>query len=242
MKIETGKALVTIVLLMSDRGHASDNHYETKKLSFTKTEDHGQLLVYTLPKGGELKIFDDGLKFYYDNGILITYDSPDRLHSMIPLSEPGILYDAEGVEQSAISLNLCAFIRLKDGCITSVETGSQCGGEWNEDHIWSSLASENNEYLLENKTDVNEIYKNYASRSRDGTRISSPRVLSYLMEGTGFDNLLACDPPTLENHKAYSDFMNLLRNEGDIENAKKIESEIAEVTHAHGTYKTKEIP
>lgn len=195
-------------------------------LTYHKTQQNETLLVYTLPDGNTLQIFDHGLDFHYDADVFSNHRSPDRLFAMVPFSVSGTLFDEEVSEQAPVTLNLCAFVRLNDGCITSVATGSQCGGDWAENHRWSSSLQENNAHLFENKTKIKEVYENYASRTNDGTRLSSPRVLSYLLEGTAFDNLLACDPPTPRNRNIYIKLRERLQSEGDFENSSKINSKI----------------
>lgn len=218
--------LFAYILLFSLQVSADHLNLKSGTLTYQETQNNERLLVYSSEKGETLKIFDYGLEFHYETDDSHFHTSPDKLYVMIPFSESGTLLDVETAHESPVTLNLCAFVRLNDGCITSVATDSQCGGDWAEGHIWSSSLHENNEHLFENKTKVQDIYKNYVSRASDATRRSSPRVLSYLLEGTAFDNLLTCDPPTPKNQKTYTKLRELLKSEGDIESAKKIDSRL----------------
>lgn len=199
-------------------------------LEYVSTEDEA-LLVYKSAGGEIYKIFDCALKFDYRVEDQSFHRSADGLYSVVPFSESGVLekddenHDALPEKQD-ITRNLCAFVRLSDGCVTSTELGAQCSGEWREGHAWKSTLHPNNHFLFENTTTVARVYNDYIAEGQENIRVSSPRILAYLMEGTGFDNLLACDPPTVTNLKTYIDLRDVLRVEGDGENAAKITDKV----------------
>ncbi|WP_301737498.1 hypothetical protein [Burkholderia sp. AU45388] len=93
-----------------------------------------------------------------------------------------------------------------------------CGGEWRPPHQWSV----NIEPIFDNPPNVTDIYAAYSSKHKAGYQISRPPILAYLAEGTAFDNLLACDPPSAGNRSVYSKLLVQLQKDEDIENADKL--------------------
>ncbi|WP_321859732.1 hypothetical protein [Burkholderia cenocepacia] len=131
-------------------------------------------------------------------------------------SAEGDLADSSGV--SVHSEHLCAFVRMKDGCVIHVAQGAVCGGDWRPPHQWTI----NIEPIFDNPPNAADIYAAYSSKHKTGYQISQPPTLAYLAEGTSFDNLLACDPPSTDNKSAYSKLLVQLQRDGDTENADKL--------------------
>jgi len=88
--------------------------------------------------------------------------------------------------------------------------------------LWRSSLSINGYDLTKDSPTVDKVYKDYASGRKDLIQVSSPRVLAYFLEGTTFDNILACDPPREKNKKIYSDVLTLLERDGDASNSLKL--------------------
>ena len=162
--------------------------------------------------------FDDGLRFY---GPGTNSLSPDKQYSIVNFSAEGDLTDSSGV--SVHSEYLCAFVRMKDGCVVHVAQDAVCSGEWRPPHQWSI----NVEPIFDNPPNAADTYAVYASKYQSGYHVSQPPILAYLAEGTSFDNLLACDPPNSGNRSAYSKLLVQLQRDGDAENAAKLKKTLS---------------
>ena len=187
------------------------------------TDGNFNSLVYKDKSGNILRVFDEGLNFNYDSRYDASNLSPDKTYSVVHFSESGVLSGDAGTH----TMYLCAFVRMSDGCVVSVETGEQCDGEWSGARQWHSSISNTSDYLLKNAPTVDKIYKDYASGRKDLTQVSSPRILAYFSEGTTFDNLLACDPPREANKKTYADLLTLLQRDDDANNFAKLRTIIS---------------
>ncbi|WP_156966969.1 hypothetical protein [Paraburkholderia ferrariae] len=170
-------------------------------------------LRFKRPDGTMFTPFDEGLNFYKlgTNSL-----SPDRQYSIVSFSAEGDLTDSSGV--SAHTEYLCAFVRMKDGCVVHVAQDAVCGGEWHPPHQWSI----NIEPIFDSPPNVADTYSAYVSKYKSGNQISRPPILAYLAEGTSFGNLLACDPPNAGNRSTYSKLLVKLQRDGDTENAAKL--------------------
>ncbi|UVE67611.1 hypothetical protein L2Y90_26145 [Burkholderia pyrrocinia] len=157
--------------------------------------------------------FDEGLRFYEPGTNSL---SPDKQYSVVNFSAEGELADSSGV--SVRSEYLCAFVRMKDGCVVHVAQDALCGGEWQAPHQWSV----NIEPIFDNPPNATDIYAAYSSKHKNGYQTSQPPILAYLAEGATFDNLLACDPPREGNRSAYLKLLVQLQRDGDAENAAKL--------------------
>jgi hypothetical protein len=172
-----------------------------------------QSLRFKRPDGTMFTPFDEGLRFYKPGANSL---SPDRQYSIVSFSAEGDLDDSSGV--SAHTEYLCAFVRMRDGCVVHVAQDAVCGGEWYPPHQWSI----NIEPIFDNPPNAAETYVAYTSKYKSGNQVSQPPILAYLAEGTSFDNLLACDPPNAGNRNAYSKLLVQLQGDGDTENAAKL--------------------
>ncbi|WP_431823235.1 hypothetical protein [Burkholderia sp. F1] len=170
-------------------------------------------LRFKRPDGTMFTPFDEGLRFY-DPGTNSL--SPDKQYSIVNFSAEGDLADSSGV--SVHSEYLCAFVRMKDGCVVHVAQDAVCGGEWRPPHQWSV----NIEPIFDNPPNAADIYAAYSSKHKSGYQTSQPPILAYLAEGTTFGNLLTCDPPSTGNRSAYSKLLVQLQMDGDTENAAKL--------------------
>jgi len=157
--------------------------------------------------------FDEGLRFYKSDANSL---SPDRQYSIVSFSAEGDLDDSNGA--SMHTEYLCAFVRMKDGCVVHVAQDAVCGGEWHPPHQWSV----DTEPIFDNPPNAADTYAAYTSKYKSGSQISQPPILAYLSEGTTFDNLLACDPPNVGNRGVYSKLLAQLQGDGDTENATKL--------------------
>lgn len=172
-----------------------------------------QALYFKRLDGTIFTPFDEGLRFYEPDTNSL---SPDKQYSIVNFSAEGDLTDFSGM--SVHSEHLCAFVRMKDGCVIHVAQGAVCGGDWRPPYQWSI----NIEPIFDNPPNATDIYTAYSSKHKAGYQISQPPILAYLAEGTTFDNLLACDPPSAGNRSAYSKLLVQLRSDGDTENANKL--------------------
>lgn len=188
------------------------------------TDGNYSSLVYKTESGNILQVFDEGLRFNYDSRYDVSNLSPDKAYSVVHFSESGVLSGDAGTQDEVRTMYLCAFVRMSDGCVVSVEVGVQCDGEWSGTKQWRSSISSTNDYLLNNAPTVDKTYKDYASGRKDLIQVSSPRILAYFAEGTAFDNLLACDPPRKANKKTYADLRTLLQRDGDANNVAKLKA------------------
>ncbi|WP_157653584.1 hypothetical protein [Burkholderia ubonensis] len=170
-------------------------------------------LRFKRPNGTMFSPFDEELRFYEPGTNSL---SPDKQYSIVNFSAEGDLADSSGV--SVHSEYLCAFVRMKDGCVVHVAQDAVCGGEWRPPHQWSV----NIEPIFDNPPNAADIYAAYSSKHKSGYQTSQPPILAYLAEGTTFDNLLACDPPSVGNRSDYSKLLVQLQRDGDAENAAKL--------------------
>ncbi|WP_143135249.1 hypothetical protein [Burkholderia ubonensis] len=187
---------------------------ESSVLEYTNRGHNAyQSLRFKRPDGTMFTPFDEGLRFY-DPGTNSL--SPDKQYSIVNFSAEGDLADSSGV--SVHSEYMCAFVRMKDGCVVHVAQDAVCGGEWRPPHQWSV----NIEPIFDNPPNAADIYAAYSSKHKSGYQTSQPLILAYLAEGTTFDNLLACDPPSAGNRSAYSKLLVQLQRDGDTENVAKL--------------------
>ncbi|WP_157638390.1 hypothetical protein [Burkholderia ubonensis] len=187
---------------------------ESSVLEYTNRGHNAyQSLRFKRPDGTMFTPFDEGLRFY-DPGTNSL--SPDKQYSIVNFSAEGDLADSSGV--SVHSEYMCAFVRMKDGCVVHVAQDAVCGGEWRPPHQWSV----NIEPIFDNPPNAADIYAAYSSKHKSGYQTSQPVILAYLAEGTTFDNLLACDPPSAGNRSAYSKLLVQLQRDGDTENVAKL--------------------
>ncbi|MBU9679456.1 hypothetical protein KTF37_21650 [Burkholderia multivorans] len=170
-------------------------------------------LRFKRPDGTVFTPFDEGLSFYKPGANSL---SPDRQYSIVSFSAQGDLDDSSGV--SVQTEYLCAFVRMKDGCVVHVAQDAVCGGEWHPPHQWSI----NIEPIFDNPPNAADTYASYAAKHKNGYQVSQPPILAYLAEGTTFDNLLACDPPNSDNRSIYLKLLIKLQGDGDTENAAKL--------------------
>ncbi|WP_199541979.1 hypothetical protein [Paraburkholderia kururiensis] len=170
-------------------------------------------LLFKRPDGAMFTPFDEGLRFYEPGTNSL---SPDKQYSIVNFSAEGDLADSNSV--SVHSEYLCAFVRMKDGCVVHVAQDAICGGEWRPPHQWSV----NIEPIFDNPPNAADVYADYSSKHKSGYQTSQPPILAYLAEGTTFENLLACDPPSSGNRSAYSKLIVKLQRDGDTENAAKL--------------------
>ncbi|WP_143136593.1 hypothetical protein [Burkholderia ubonensis] len=192
---------------------------ESSVLEYTNRGHNAyQSLRFKRPDGTMFTPFDEGLRFY-DPGTNSL--SPDKQYSIVNFSAEGDLADSSGV--SVHSEYMCAFVRMKDGCVVHVAQDAVCGGEWRPPHQWSV----NIEPIFDNPPNAADIYAAYSSKHKSGYQTSQPVILAYLAEGTTFDNLLACDPPSAGNRSAYSKLLVQLQRDGDTENVAKLKKILA---------------
>lgn len=161
-------------------------------------------------------MFDVGLNFNYHRQFDVDNISPDKAYAVVHFSETG------EHEERMSKVYLCAFVRMSDGCVVRVAAGEQCGGGWSAPSQWLSPLSTNGYDLTQEVPSVDRVYKDYALGRKDLTKVSSPKILSYLLEGTTFDNVLTCDPPGNGNKKVYASMLELLERDGDAYNFLKL--------------------
>lgn len=193
---------------------------ESSTLEYTNRGHNAyRSLRFKRPDGTMFIPFDEGLEFYEPSKNSL---SPDKQYAIVNFSAEGDLADSSGV--SAHSEYMCAFVRMKDGCVVHVAQDAVCGGEWHSPHQWSV----NIEPIFANPPNVANIYAAYSSKRKSGYQTSQPPILAYLAEGTTFDNLLACDPPNTGNRSAYSKLLAKLQRDGDAENSAKLKKILAD--------------
>ncbi len=213
-----GLVLLFVFILVSTQLRAASVQEGSGSLVYSDGVDGNfNSLVYKTNSGGILRVFDEGLSFNYDSRYDAGNLSPDKAYSVVQFSESGV-----GAQQEPEKIYLCAFVRMSDGCVVNVESGEQCGGEWSGARRWSSSISSVVDYSFKEAPTVEKIYKDYESGRKDLTQVSSPRVLAYFLEGTTFDNLLACDPPRDTNKKTYTDMLALLQRDNDTKNLERL--------------------
>ncbi|AIO30284.1 hypothetical protein DM39_6854 [Burkholderia cenocepacia] len=209
------KSIFILLLILSTyvRGEASVPGESSALEYVSGSGDVYRSLRFRRSDGTMFTPFDEGLSFYKPAANSL---SPDRQYSIVNFSVQGDLGDSSGT--SVQTEYLCAFVRMKDGCVIHVAQDATCGGEWHPPHRWSI----NIEPIFDNPPNAADVYSGYSSKHKRGHQVSQPPILAYLAEGTTFDNLLACDPPNSENRSVYSKLLIQLQREGDAENATKL--------------------
>lgn len=84
-------------------------------------------LVYKDRQGKMLHVFQDGMSFNYEKSSAEEL-SPDKKYFFVNFSEQGDLEDSSG-QASESDEYMCAFVRMENGCVETVETGQVCGGK-----------------------------------------------------------------------------------------------------------------
>jgi hypothetical protein len=181
-------------------------------------------LVYKSSLNLKLHIFDDGLVFNYSQGT-DPYLAPDKSYFFANFSVSG---SAEGGDSPAIEYEdfMCVFVRMSDGCVVRVDTGGVCGGKWSTGNEWMGIDGSNIGKLDDHPPAVRKIFRDYSSNMRASSAGSPPKIMKYLLEGTAFDNLLACDPVSRRNRVIYKKMFILLRGDRDFINAGKVNEAI----------------
>lgn len=228
-----------MISLAFPQARASDVDSALGSLIYSAASDGGfSSLVYRARSGSVVRAFEDGLVFNYDDAFRESYLSFDNSYSVVHFSMSGELSGDGGTERLIHKMYLCAFVRMSDGCVVSVDVGEQCGGEWRGPKQWSSSLSSTNKSLLATAPNIESIYKSYASGRKDKSQVFSPKIHAYFLEGTTFDNVLACDPPSEANKMTYIDLLIQLQRDGDVNNFKKLR----EVLGVSGLMDAGEVP
>lgn len=210
--------ITIIIMLVSTHLRAASVHGRSGSLVYSKgVEGNFNSLVYKTNAGKVLRVFYEGLNFNYHSQYDASNLSTDKAYSVVHFSESGV-----GAQQEPQKIYLCAFVRMSDGCVVTVKSGEQCGGEWDTASRWSNSTSNAIDYASKETTTIEKVYNNYKSGRKDLTQVSSPRVLAYFLEGTTLDNLLTCDPPRDTNKKTYIDMLALLQLDGDTKNLERL--------------------
>lgn len=132
---------------------------ESSVLEYTnRGHNNYRSLRFKRPDGTMFPPFDGGLRFY---GTGTNSLSPDKQYSIVNFSAEGDLTDSSGV--SVHSEYLCAFVRMKDGCVVHVAQDAVCGGEWRPPHQWS----DNIEPIFDNPPNAADIYAAYSSKRKN---------------------------------------------------------------------------
>ncbi|MFK8402376.1 hypothetical protein M2D07_027975 [Pseudomonas sp. BGr12] len=206
-----------LVIMANGASAASLDGQQGSLIYSDKIKEDYHSLVFKGKSGELVRSFDVGVNYsFYSDQI-----SPDKSYSVVNFSESGVL--AGDGESESHDIYLCAFVRMSDGCITAVESGEQCGGEWAPPNRWVSPMDDDGESLFNSPPSIEKTLKGYASGRKDRSQISNPKVMAYLLEGTSFQNLLVCDPPNENNKSSYDDLLVKLRQDGDVVNAKALE-------------------
>ena len=142
--------------------------------------------------------------------------SPDRQYSIVNFSSEGDLADSSSV--SVYSQYMCAFVRMKDGCIVHVAQDAVCGE--NGSRPTSGPLTLNRSSLIHPMQPI--LHAAYTSKYKSGSQVSQPKITAYLAEGTTFDNVLACDPPNADNKNVYLKLFAKLQRDGDTQNAARL--------------------
>lgn len=219
-----GIFLLFVVMLISTHLWADIQGESGSLIYLDGVDGNFNSLVYKTNSGNILRVFDEGLSFDYESLDDASNVSPDKTYSVVHFSETGV-DEQHGIEKKY----MCAFVRMKDGCVINVESGEQCGGDWSGARHWSSSINSVSDYSFKEAPTVSKIYKDYESGFKDLNQISSPRIRAYFLEGTTFDNLLVCDPPNDSNKNAYTAMLALLQRDGDTKNTEKLKAALKSV-------------
>lgn len=222
------RSLWIVLLLLADGVVAASISGRSGSLIYSgKINEDYHSLVFKGKSGELVRPFDVGVNYsFYSDQI-----SPDKSYSVVNFSESGVLSG----ESEVHDIYLCAFVRMSDGCITAVESGGQCGGEWVSPSRWVSPVGDGNESLFNSPPSIEKTFMDYVSGRKDRSQVSNPKVMAYLLEGTSFQDLLVCDPLSGNNNSSYEGLLIKLRRDGDSLNAEAVEDVLRKSGVVNGT-------
>lgn len=183
-------------------------------------------LVYKDRQSRIFHVFQDGVSFSYEKSSAEEL-SPDKKYFFVNFSEQGDLEDSSG-QASESDEYMCAFVRMENGCVETVETGQVCGGKWDKSGSWVGLDGTVFGQIDYAKPTAGKLFLQYSAGNRSSTDVT-PRVDAYLLEGTTFDNILACDPVNTMNKASYEGLLKLLERDKDALDADKVKQALKSV-------------
>lgn len=212
--------LVLVLSISSSRAQTALVNGREGSLVFSGGKDSAYTsLVYKDPQGKILRVFQDGISFNYEKSS--TDDlSPDKKYFFVNFSEQGDPEESSG-QAGESDEYMCAFVHMENGCVETVETGQVCGGKWDSSGSWVGLDGTALGQIDYAKPTAGKLFQQYSAGDRSSTDVT-PRVDAYLLEGTTFDNVLACDPVNATNKASYEGLLKLLERDKDELDADKV--------------------
>jgi hypothetical protein len=162
--------------------------------------------------------------------------SPTGKYVVIDVLRVGIVTPGPTGKPKVQSRQYCPVLETRTGCIVSNQTGELCGGEWgtqgNRWIVHGMVEDTSTPMLRYQFEDANTIWHGYANARNKPFRISIREVI---FSNLGIANLMACDPPKVNNAESYKSIAVELKKAGDVEDseyiAKKLKSTLVSGGH-----------
>lgn len=190
--------------------------------------------VYLSPSGKSIDLLPME-SFTSEEGIVYENDfspqiSPTGRYVALDVLRALMVSSAPGDKPTAESRQYCPVLDTQTGCIVSMQTGELCGGEWSKGRDSWVVGGEDQEdvdgaMLNYDLDSANVLWQGYLAASKSSGRYS---IKSALKGNLGTENMMACEPPSSVNRDAYVQIARQLRREGDQDDAKYIESNLAQ--------------
>ncbi|NMM01999.1 hypothetical protein HHL24_29215 [Paraburkholderia sp. RP-4-7] len=148
--------------------------------------------------------------------------SPTGHYIVVPVIRQGLL-DVAGEKSRIEGREYCPVIEAATGCIITMQTGEICGGGWaSKRDIWlDSSDDRSSEMTTKTTAGANSMWHEF---SRASVKLKLRDVIA---RNLGVSNVMACDPPNLENRKSYLALAKQLRQENARSEASLVESKVA---------------
>lgn len=181
---------------------------------------------YVDTKGVRLQLFQDeqltkvgGIVF---EGLEQRNVSPSGRYVVVPVVRQGLL-DVAGEKSRIEGREYCPVIATATGCIVTMQTGEICGGEWaSKRDVWLDSSDDRTaEMTTKTILGANSIWHEF---SRASVKLKLRDVIT---SNLGISNVMACDPPNLDNRRSYLALADQLRHENVGSEASLVESKVA---------------
>ena len=140
--------------------------------------------------------------------------SPSGQYVVVARDEQGTVSTGPGQPESEQDREYCSMIEIRTGCITADQTGEICGAGWQAGRPAQWGTDEQTRSMLTSD-------RPSASRQLAFIRAGQPPKLT-ILDDSGADNLLRCDPPSQANRETYRKIATALEAAGAHSDARLI--------------------
>lgn len=148
--------------------------------------------------------------------------SPTGRYLVMYVVRQGLL-DVAGEKSRIEGREYCPVMETATGCIVTMQTGEVCGGGWaSKQDAWLDLNEDRTAEMTKRSTlDANSVWHEF---SRARVKLQLRDVIA---SNLGVANVMACDPPKLDNQKSYLALAEQLRRENAGSEASIVELKVA---------------